>query len=61
MGTFDLVLTVLSGAFIVLLILLFEKKRAQKIERDLRDGAAPRPDASGPTDPPGDGTGRPSG
>ncbi|MBD3945563.1 hypothetical protein [Nocardioides ganghwensis] len=48
MDVYRLALTVLVMAGVVVAILLFEKRRAQGIERDTRDMARGRPeDASG--------------
>lgn len=48
MDVYRLVLTVLVMAAVVVAILLFEKRRAQGIERDTRDMARGR-DGTGPT------------
>ncbi|GHJ58274.1 hypothetical protein NOK12_07930 [Nocardioides sp. OK12] len=54
---FELVLTIVVLLGVALAILLFERPRARRIERDLRDQAAerrgPGPEAeAGPDDPP---------
>ncbi len=57
MDVYRLVLTVLVMAAVVVAILLFEKRRAQGIERDTRDMARGRPEdgsGDGPEDPAGD-------
>lgn len=57
MDVYRLVLTVLVMAGVVVAVLLFEKRRAQGIERDTRDMARGRPeDGSGgsPDDGPDD-------
>ena len=47
MDVYRLVLTILVMAGVVVAILLFEKRRAQGIERDTRDMARGREDGSG--------------
>jgi hypothetical protein len=54
MEVYRLVITVLVMAAVVVAILLFEKRRAQGIERDTRDMARGRDDGSG--DGPEDGS-----
>jgi hypothetical protein len=56
MDVYRLVLTVLVMAAVVVAILLFEKRRAQGIERDTRRMAEGREDGAGhgPDDPPDD-------
>jgi hypothetical protein len=56
MDVYRLVLTVLVMAAVVVAILLFEKRRAQGIERDTRRMAEGREDRAGdgPDDPPDD-------
>lgn len=41
MNTFSVVLTVLATLFVVAAILLFERRRARQIQRDLRDMGPP--------------------
>jgi hypothetical protein len=51
MDVYRLVLTILVMAGVVVAILLFEKRRAQGIERDTRNMARGRPE-NGPDDTP---------
>jgi hypothetical protein len=53
MDVYRLVLTILVMAGVVVAILLFEKRRAQGIERDTRNMARGRPE-DGPEDTPDD-------
>jgi len=52
MTLFDVVLTVVALVFVVVLILLFERKRAQQIERDTAEMARERRETERPPDDP---------